>query len=156
MALHLCLDLCLPVAEAFCPLPRSRCVNSLLFLFGPHYSDSSITGFVTLSHPIRRAAFQLFFIFLRCPSHKRTSWRSFARLFPSGETQMENKRNQAIQLFSWKRNPLLRVEDFSAFRTKGRVHFLNLVRIISMSNKIFFFSSFLSIHPISITCNSWN
>lgn len=53
VALRLRLDSCLPVAEAFRPLPRSRFVNGFLFLFGPHYPDSSITGFVTLSRPIR-------------------------------------------------------------------------------------------------------
>lgn len=60
VAVRLCQDPFLPVAGAFRPLPESHDVDRLtpspLFIWA-HYPDSSVTGFVTLSSPIRRAAF---------------------------------------------------------------------------------------------------
>lgn len=49
-----------PVAEVFCPLPRSHDATSLalsLLFIWAHYPDLSVTGSATLRRPIREAAF---------------------------------------------------------------------------------------------------
>lgn len=103
-----CLDSWLPVAEAFCLLPRSRFVNGFRFLFGPHYPDSSITGFVTLSRPIRWAACHLFFIYSLCSTH---SPGAASRVYPSRDTHgKQEKSGSPTFFFLGNQNPLLRGE----------------------------------------------
>ena len=70
----LCQDFFPPVAEIFCPLPKSHDVDNLalsLLSVWAHYPSLSVTGFVTVSSPIREARFC-------CFSHKllfcTTSW----------------------------------------------------------------------------------
>lgn len=58
LTVYLCQDPFLPVAEAFCPMPKSHDVNNLalsLLIISAHYPDLSVTGFVTLSSSITEA-----------------------------------------------------------------------------------------------------
>lgn len=62
MAVYLCQDPLLRGAEAFCPLPKSHDANNLalsLPFIWAHYPDLSVTGFVTLSSPIRHFLLKL-------------------------------------------------------------------------------------------------
>lgn len=81
----------LPVAEAFCPLPESHDAKSptlsLLFIWA-HYPDLSVIGFVTLSSPIRAAAFC-------CTSHKLL-FRTTSYTLPHREIEMEIRDTKEI------------------------------------------------------------